>query len=117
MARRIAFSPDYFDYGENDLGVLPADLGFAGMRVHAPMNTPAYFDEVIAFLGSSYFRAVGKGQIYGLSARGLAIDTALPAGEEFPVLRAFWIEKPAPDRKRERLKSSHSCPTRMPVYS
>src|SRR3546814_19509621 len=76
MARRIAFSPDYFDYGENDLGVLPADLGFAGMRVHAPMNTPAYFDEVIAFLGSRYFRAVGKGQIYGLSERGLAFDTA-----------------------------------------
>jgi periplasmic glucans biosynthesis protein len=46
------------------------------------------------FQGASYFRAVGRGQTYGLSARGLAIDTARPGGEEFPIFRAFWIEKP-----------------------
>lgn len=97
QVRRLPFQTDYFNYGKNDLGVLPADLGFAGFRIHAPMNTPTYFDEVIAFLGSSYFRAIGKGQIYGLSARGLAIDTALPSGEEFPLFREFWIERPAPD--------------------
>ena len=48
------------------------------------------------FQGASYFRAVGRGQSYGLSARGLAIDTARPGGEEFPIFRAFWIEKPKP---------------------
>lgn len=103
MARRVAFQPELFNYGKNDLGILPADLGYAGMRVHAPMNTPSYYDEVISFLGSSYFRAIGKGQIYGLSARGLAIDTALPSGEEFPVFREFWVQKPAPDAKLIRI--------------
>ena len=71
-----------------------ADLGFAGFRIHAPINRPDYFDEVGVFLGASYFRAVAKGQTYGLSARGLAINTAEPKGEEFPLFKSFWIEKP-----------------------
>ncbi|MCK9910166.1 glucan biosynthesis protein, partial [Microbacteriaceae bacterium K1510] len=66
-----------------------------GFRVHGPINRPDYFDEYIVFQGASYFRAVGRGQLYGLSARGLAINTARPGGEEFPLFRAFWIEKPA----------------------
>lgn len=103
MARRVPFQTDFFNYGKNDLGILPADLGYAGFRLHAPMNTPSYYDEVISFLGSSYFRAIGKGQIYGLSARGLAIDTAVPSGEEFPVFREFWIEKPKPDATSIRM--------------
>jgi glucans biosynthesis protein len=49
-----------------------------------------------AFLGASYFRAIAKGQGYGISARGLSIKTADTAGEEFPVFRSFWIERPAP---------------------
>ena len=53
-----------------------------------------YFDEFAVFQGASYFRAIAKGQIYGLSARGLAIDTGQPQGEEFPFFRAFWIEEP-----------------------
>ncbi|VEA77722.1 glucan biosynthesis protein G [Salmonella enterica subsp. arizonae] len=51
-------------------------------------------------LGASYFRVIGAGQVYGLSARGLAIDTALPSGEEFPRFREFWIERPKPTDKR-----------------
>ena len=47
-------------------------------------RTPNYFDEVIVFLGASYFRAVGRDKVFGLSARGLAIDTVEPSGEEFP---------------------------------
>src|SRR5438046_10604210 len=72
------------------------ELGFAGFRVHHPLNTPKYKDEVLVFLGASYFRALGKGQVYGISARGLAIDTALASGEEFPQFVEFWIERPAP---------------------
>ena len=60
------------------------------------MNRPDYYDEVCVFLGASYFRAVGKGETYGLSARGLSIDTGETKGEEFPVFKAFWLEKPAP---------------------
>jgi glucans biosynthesis protein len=51
---------------------------------------------VIVFLGASYFRAVGAGQHYGLSARGLGVDTSGgPNGEEFPAFEAYWIERPA----------------------
>lgn len=91
----IRFDPKAFHYGANDLH--PRDLqglGFAGFRVHYPINTPKYKDEVLVFLGASYFRAIGKGQVYGLSARGLAIDTALNSGEEFPHFVEFWIERP-----------------------
>src|SRR4029077_7743181 len=54
-------------------------------------------DEVLVFLGASYFRALGKGQLYGLSARGLAVDTGLPSGEEFPRFVEFWIKRPLPN--------------------
>ena len=69
---------------------------FASFRIHAPINRPDYYDEVCVFLGASYFRAVAKGETYGLSARGLSIDTGETKGEEFPVFKAFWLEKPAP---------------------
>ncbi len=95
---KVPFSTDLFDYGELDFkDKIPADLGFAGFRVHTPFKNPDYYDEVVVFLGASYFRAVGSNQFYGLSARGLAIDTALPAGEEFPDFKAFWLVKPKPD--------------------
>jgi len=71
-------------------------VGFAGVRLHYPLNRPDYYDEVCAFLGASYFRAVAKGQGYGLSARGLAIKTADASGEEFPLFKTFWLERPAP---------------------
>jgi periplasmic glucans biosynthesis protein len=48
----------------------------------------------MTMLGASYFRVVGKGPGLRLSARGLAIDTALPSGEEFPRFTEFWVERP-----------------------
>lgn len=76
-------------------GTEQAPYGFSGFRVHGPLNRADVFDEYVVFQGASYFRAVGRDQKYGLSARGLAIDTARPSGEEFPFFRGFWIEKPA----------------------
>lgn len=94
--RPVEFSPSQFDYGRNEFASrVPQDLGFAGLRVHFPIKKVEYKDEVIVFLGASYFRAVGRDQAYGLSARGLAIDTALPSGEEFPWFREFWLVRPA----------------------
>jgi glucans biosynthesis protein len=92
-ARRIRYSADMFTFDK----VTPpnADVGFAGFRLHYPLNRADYFDEVCAFLGASYFRAVAKHQGYGLSARGLAIKTADPTGEEFPLFKIFWLERPA----------------------
>lgn len=98
-ARAVDYAPGLFDFGANPVpagaGERPVD-GFAGFRLHAPLNRPDYLDEVCVFLGASYFRAVARGQLYGLSARGLALGTADPAGEEFPRFTAFWIERPAP---------------------
>ena len=94
QATPISYSTDLFDLSK----VQPTptgDLGFAGFRVHYPLNRPDYFDEVCAFLGASYFRALAKGQGYGLSARGLSIKTGDPGGEEFPLFKCFWLERPA----------------------
>ncbi len=93
-ATPVHYNSSMFDFGT--LKPPTGDLGFAGFRVHYPLNRPDYSDEVCAFLGASYFRAVAKGQGYGLSARGLSIKTADPSGEEFPVFKRFWLERPAP---------------------
>ena len=98
--RELRFDPQAFDYGANtfDPGKL-GRIGYAGFRVHYALNTPTYKDEVLVFLGASYFRALGKGQLYGLSARGLAVDTALASGEEFPRFTEFWIDRPGRNAK------------------
>ncbi len=99
-AKEIKFNPASFSYGANTLTQKDlAGLGYAGFRLHYPINNAKYKDEVLAFLGASYFRAVGKGQLYGLSSRGLAIDTALSSGEEFPFFTDFWVERPSATSK------------------
>jgi glucans biosynthesis protein len=94
VAKPITFSSRYFDYGQSKPGRVPADLGFAGFKVLHELNEAGKWDELVSFLGASYFRALGTDLHYGLSARGLAVDTAEPGGEEFPVFEEFWIERP-----------------------
>lgn len=95
--RPLPFSSSQFSYGRNKFAdKIPTDLGFAGFRITFPLNKSAEFNHVLVFAGASYFRAVARKQVFGLSARGLAIDTALPSGEEFPTFREFWLERPAP---------------------
>ena len=97
----IPFSPHFFDYSQSAYkGVMINDLDFAGFRIHYPINSLDYADEIIAFLGASYFRSLGRNLNYGLSARGLAIDVAELTGEEFPYFREFWIKKPAPNARK-----------------
>jgi periplasmic glucans biosynthesis protein len=98
--RHIAFETRDFDYGKNAVGGRDfGDIGFAGFRVHYPLNNATHKDELIVFLGASYFRAVSRGARYGLSARALAVDTVGGEREEFPRFVEFWIERPAPDAK------------------
>ncbi len=93
----IAYDPKMFAFGSDlALGKIPPDLGFTGFRVLHPLNAPNAWDELVVFQGASYFRALGRNQRYGLSARGLALNTAEPGGEEFPVFEEFWVERPAP---------------------
>jgi len=94
--RPVAFDMADFDYGHNKTPSHALASGYAGFRVHYAMNKPEHKDEVVVFLGASYFRAVGKDQRYGLSARGLSVDTVGAGAEEFPRFTEFWLEKPAP---------------------
>jgi glucans biosynthesis protein len=95
--QEIPYSPDRFDFGDLHFSRdQTSTLGWAGFRVLYPINQPGKEDEIMSLLGASYFRVIGKGQIYGLSGRGLAIDTGLPSPEEFPVFREYWIRRPAP---------------------
>jgi glucans biosynthesis protein len=94
----VKFKKDLFDYGKNQIpDDLPDDIGFAGLRLLYPINRGDTLDEVGVFLGASYFRAVAQNLNYGITSRGLAIDTGLPSKEEFPVFREFWLVKPEKD--------------------
>jgi glucans biosynthesis protein len=96
--RHIPYRSADFNYGKNKLSPQSwGDVGFAGFRAHYPLNGHEYKDEVVVFLGASYFRALGAGLHYGLSARGLAIDTVGGQREEFPRFTEFWIVTPAAD--------------------
>lgn len=88
-AREVLYSSSLFDVpAGNPATKLPDGIGFAGFRVMAPdLKT-----DWLAFLGASYFRTSGPYNQYGLSARGLAIDTAMPTPEEFPRFSEFWLE-------------------------
>jgi glucans biosynthesis protein len=99
IAQPIVFTTDDFLYYDRVKDRVPLHEplpGVAGFRLNAPLNRADLFDEVIAFLGASYFRAVGRGNAYGLSARGLAINSGLNQPEEFPRFSRFWVEKPVP---------------------
>ncbi|MFY0616664.1 glucan biosynthesis protein [Shimia sp.] len=95
MARPLRFDFEVFDKTDK-FPDLPTDdtLGYSGLRLRAELEKPGIYQEFAVFQGASYFRAIGTGDIYGQSARGLAINTASPDGEEFPEFRAFWLEKP-----------------------
>jgi len=99
MAKPLTFSTEDFLYYDRVKERVPMHEplpGVAGFRLNAPLNRADLFDEVVAFLGASYFRAVGRNTGYGLSSRGLAINTAMGEPEEFPRFSQFWVEKPAP---------------------
>jgi glucans biosynthesis protein len=101
-ARRVLFENALFGYGPEVPTVAASGeyTGYSGFRIRAPINTPDYLDEFLVFQGASYFRAVAKGQLYGISARGRAVRTARPEGEEFPYFTDFWIERP-PEKATE----------------
>ena len=116
--RVVLYSPALFDYGQNTFEAdFSEHLGFAGFRLHVPLNRPDYLDELIVFLGASYFRALGRGQRYGLSARGIAVNTGLPSGEEFPIFREFWLERPEPGSERLMVHAVLDGPSLTGAYS
>ena len=93
------FRPGDFRYGDEVQGMsleVPPDAGYAGFRILHPMNDPDRMDEIVSFLGASYFRLLGPRQVYGLSSRGIAVGVAGPEAEEFPDFVEFWVVRPEP---------------------
>ena len=117
--QQIRLTDAFFNYGPliPQHGDLPAEAGFGGLRLHAPLNRPDYFDELVVFQGASYWRALGKNQRYGISARGIAVDTgAEGTQEEFPAFREFWLRKPTPEDKASMLFALLDGPSYTGVY-
>ena len=119
-ARQIQFmGTDFLDEREvsanEKLGAAPMPL--SGFRIGGPLNGLDKVDEIIVFQGASYFRALGRGHVYGLSARGLAIGTASNKGEEFPTFRKFWLEKPADRAKHFVIHALLDSPSTTGAYT
>ncbi len=116
IAAPIPYSANLFDYGRTKIDKpLPVNLGFAGFRLHYPLNSPKIFDEVIAFLGASYFRLLGRDQRYGMSARALAVEAGT-TNEEFPFFREFWIETPEPGADQATIYALLDGPSTTGAY-
>ncbi len=111
-AHAIPFSPDSFYYGPQRPPI-PQNLGYAGFRLASPVDS---FGEVAVFLGASYFRMIGRGEVYGTSARGVALDTTLATPEEFPRFRTFWIYKPGPGDREITVDALMDSPSLSGAY-
>lgn len=95
MASDLTGAPNLFTLGPHVAKLLANQtLPLSGFRVRNLLNSRSVWDEFTVFQGATYFRAVPRGGQYGLSARGLAIRTAHPSGEEFPAFTQFWVERP-----------------------
>lgn len=100
-ARLLPFQRENFVYGEEiDAEAIPAATGFAGLKVVGMFPESEDPQEMLTFLGSSYFRCRSRETVYGTSNRGLAVNIGLPRDEEFPVFRTFWVPKPEPGAKQ-----------------
>ncbi|MFP1679034.1 glucan biosynthesis protein [Alloalcanivorax sp. C16-2] len=91
----VPYDKTDFNYTSEELARrVPADLGYAGFQLTYPLHGENSRDPFLVFAGASYFRAVGKDGHFGLSARGIAVNTGLPSGEQFPSFTEFWLVRP-----------------------
>lgn len=94
--RPLPFDKFKFTYPNEELAKrYPPDLGYSGFKLTYPFHDPEVDNQFLVFAGASYLRGVGRHNTYGLSARGIAVDTGLPSGEEVPAFTEFWLERPA----------------------
>ncbi|MBI5768202.1 MAG: glucan biosynthesis protein G [Verrucomicrobia bacterium] len=117
VATPIKFSRSLFNYSGREPAGLSDSIGFAGLRVLGSLGVADRpWDELVSFVGASYFRALCQKAVYGLSARGLAINSVDPAGEEFPVFEEFWIERPVAGAKSFVLYALMDSPSLAGAY-
>lgn len=115
----MTFSTDDFLYYDDVARRVPQHVelpGVAGFRLNTPLNRADMFDELIAFVGASYFRALSRDSSYGLSARGLAINTGLGGEEEFPRFSEFWLERPNPGQEDVVMYAALDSPSCTGAY-
>lgn len=96
---KVPFSPELFQYEDQVKFIrdqMPRNAGYAGFKLRYKPEGNSYPNEFAAFLGNSYFRIICDGSSYGLSNRGLAINTGIENfPEEFPAFEKFYLVKPA----------------------
>ena len=93
MVRRVLFDRNRYDFGALTVPANTPDLGFSGFRLTSTAGGSAPLDFAIV-QGATFFRALARGQTFGAVARALTLKPAETRGEEFPIFRAFWIERP-----------------------
>lgn len=100
----LPFKPNLFLFNDANLAKrIPPDLGYAGFKLTYPLQGEDQRNQFLVFAGASYFRSVGRDNAFGLSARGLALDTGLASGEEFPSFTEYWLLRPSPESKEMRI--------------
>jgi periplasmic glucans biosynthesis protein len=95
QSQRLIYDRSLYDFGKLQVPAELGDLGFSGARILSNAGAEGWEDAAI-FQGATFFRSLARGQTYGVSARALSLRTGDAQGEEFPVFRALWIEKPSP---------------------
>ncbi|MHA3978536.1 glucan biosynthesis protein [Halovulum sp. GXIMD14794] len=99
----VPFSPRLFEFDARYFTSVPQEApgaGFSGLRVRHPLNDSTVMDEFLVVQGGSYFRAIGRAMVYGLSARAVALGTGGPTPEEFPRFTQLRLLKPREGRAR-----------------
>lgn len=94
--RMLPDSDDWFEFGRAPKPQAGQPFPLSGFTAKWPMDRPDELRDFLSFQGGTIFRALARGQIFGASARGLALDVGEPNGEEFPLFRSLWIERPSP---------------------
>ncbi len=91
---RLIYDTKLYDLGTLHPAAKTGDIGFSGFRALVP-QVGGGMHEIASFQGANFFRALAPGQVPGLVSRALAVRLADPKGEDVPVFRSLWIEKPS----------------------
>ncbi|TWU18962.1 glucan biosynthesis protein [Allorhodopirellula heiligendammensis] len=115
--RQIPYDRELFDFEGAAAGVnIREPIGFAGFKAVGRFEEGGFGQEMLTFIGSSYFRARTGQTVYGTSARGLAVDVGMNRDEEFPDFRAFWVYEPAPGDRQLRVLALLDSPSLTGAY-
>ncbi|MBK8092304.1 MAG: glucan biosynthesis protein G [Verrucomicrobiaceae bacterium] len=113
----LAFDPSLFDYFglQVPAGAVPP-AGYSGFKLIHISPDGKSRPEVLAFQGASYFRAVTDQLGWGISARGIAVNTIGGDAEEFPDFTHFWFAKPEAGTKAFKLLALLNGPSVTGAY-